>query len=547
MSNSNKYIEKILKNFECPSNVFAHIITKKHNEIISWGDLEIECKRTISTLNKSVDEKGVVLIFLRHQKELFSTFLGCMLGGYTPSFMPCSSPRQDPTLYWQSHQKLINTILPCAIITSSDVAKEMKDASLDLQNASLFEIEKFENDLGEFVIQNETNIALLQHSSGTTGLKKGVALSFQAIHAHAISYGKSIKLNKNDKIVSWLPLYHDMGLMACFITPAFHSITTIQIDAFDWVTKPEILFDNIMAYNGTLTWLPNFAFEHMSNIVGKKAEMYDLSSMRAFINCSETCKAATFDKFLNSFKVSKVIPNQLQCCYAMAEVVFGVTQTKINNIPERIFVEKNSLNRNDSIILTEKIEGAAELIETGEIIDGLKIEIVDENRNQLELGRIGEITISGDFLFSGYNKDSVQTKERLIEGHYYSRDLGFIHNNKIYVLGRVDDLIIINGRNIYAHQIEAIANSIEGVKPGRAVAVSYFEERVGSEVLVIIAEKLPSAIGNEVKIIKNIMMQVLSAVDVTPKAVKLVEPGWLVKTSSGKISRKENLKKYLKK
>ena len=188
-----------------------------------------------------------------------------------------------------------------------------------------------------------------------------------------------------------------------------------------------------------------------------------------------------------------------------------------------------------------------QLIETGEIIDGLKIEIVDENRNQLELGRIGEITISGDFLFSGYNKNSVQTKERLIEGHYYSRDLGFIHNNKIYVLGRVDDLIIINGRNIYAHQIEAIANSIEGVKPGRAVAVSYFEERVGSEVLVIIAEKLPSAIGNEVKIIKNIMMQVLSAVDVTPKAVKLVEPGWLVKTSSGKISRKENLKKYLKK
>jgi len=383
--------------------------------------------------------------------------------------------------------------------------------------------------------------ALVQHSSGTTGLKKGVALSYEAIVHQILSYANAVAAGPSDVIVSWLPLYHDMGLIACCMMPAFLAIPITHIDPFTWLARPELLFDALVAHKGTLVWLPNFAFEHMVLVAGRRAADYDLSKVRAFINCSEPCKTASFDRFATAFAASGIRSDQLQCCYAMAETVFAVSQTQLGMPVRRFRVDPKTLDRGRMPRQLADDEPGDDLAEAGTPIAGVEVSVYDERRDPLPNPTIGEIGIRGQALFSGYNKDPVRTAECLIDGTYFSRDLGFILDGHVYVLGRIDDLIIVNGRNLYAHEVEAVVGRIDGVKPGRSVAVGQFDARIGSEALIVISERQSTSMRSDTALRREIMQLVYSTFEVTPWRVHIVEEGWLIKTTSGKISRTENL------
>jgi acyl-CoA synthetase (AMP-forming)/AMP-acid ligase II len=265
--------------------------------------------------------------------------------------------------------------------------------------------------------------------------------------------------------------------------------------------------------------------------------------VRAFINCSEPCKPASFDRFVAAFAGSGVRAEQLQCCYAMAETVFAAAQTLLGAPPRRITVDPLSLERGAQPRPAPPGQGL-ELIETGKPIAGVEVSVHDAAGSPLVGGEVGEIGLRGAFLFSGYNADPERTAERLRGGTYFSHDLGFLQDGRLYVLGRIDDLIIINGRNLYAHEVEAQVGQIPGVKPGRAVAAPWFDPRIGSETLVIMAERSGTA-ETDMALRREIAGRIHSVFGVTPRAVTLLDPGALVKTTSGKISRSENLARYL--
>jgi len=185
------------------------------------------------------------------------------------------------------------------------------------------------------------------------------------------------------------------------------------------------------------------------------------------------------------------------------------------------------------------------LLSTGSSIDGIGINIVDEERSILPEKMIGEVAISGDFLFDGYFGLPEKTAEFLSGGFYFSRDLGFIESGDLYVLGRIDDLIIVQGRNIYAHQIEGLVSQIEEVKSGRVCAFGRFDVGVGSEALIVVcemAEEMPIESQRQLK--SEISRAIVSSIDVVPKQIHLVENGWLVKTTSGKVDRKKNQARF---
>ncbi len=545
---ANRYQQAILRHFrERPDAVFCHQVGDGGEVTLTWRDLEAGCG-AFGAAYRGAGLKGgdQVLIFLRHVPELYGAFFGAMLSGLTPAFMPCRSPRQDPTLYWRSHQALMAQIQPAAVVTDVATLAEMRASGLSLAGAAVLLIEDLRPAPLEPRAVPEDFIGLLQHSSGTTGLKKGVALSYSAVAAQTESYAAAIALTGDDIVVSWLPLYHDMGLIACLILPAYFATPVVHLDPFHWIGRPDTLFEHIVKRKGTLTWLPNFAFEHLAGTVARRAGAWDLSAMRAFINCSEPCKAATFDRFSAAFAPAGVRPDQLQCCYAMAETVFAVTQTGTGAgaLPARLTVDPASLDRGRAPAPALAGQGV-ELIETGSVIEGLNLTIHDEAGAIIDDGRIGEVGIAGRFLFSGYNRDPARTAERLRGGVYFSRDLGFVRDGRLYVLGRMDDLIIVNGRNLYAHEVEARVNGVAGVKPGRAVAVAWFDARVGSETLVIMAERARASTRPDEAVRREVIGLVHSVFNVTPRAVELLEEGQLVKTSSGKISRKENLARFI--
>lgn len=544
MSAGNPFLARLLGHCSAkPDAVFCRMIGEDAEVAVTWRDLERSAWRFAATYRAAgIGPGDEILIFLRHHPALYGSFFGAMLGGFVPSYMPCSSPRQDPGIYWSSHQMLLDRGAPAGIVADRATFAEMEEAGLKLGRARKIAIEDLADAIEPVESPPGSAIALLQHSSGTTGLKKGVALSYDAIVAQIESYGGAIGIGGEDVIVSWLPLYHDMGLIACAVMPAYFGVPTVQIDPFYWLARPALLFEAITRYSGTLVWLPNFAFEHLATIAGRHAATFDLSRVRAFINCSEPCKAATFDRFLDAFAAAGLRPEQLQCCYAMAETVFAVAQTRLDKAPQRIRVDPRSIERGKAPVIVH--DGGIELLETGLPIAGIEAAVYDEERRRLAGSAIGEVGIRAPFLFSGYRRDDARTAERLVDGTYFSRDLGFILGGHFYVLGRVDDLIIINGRNLYAHEVEASIGRIDGAKPGRSVAVALFDERVGSESLIIICERQQASSRTVEEMRRDIIRSIYSTFEVTPRRVQIVEEGWLIKTTSGKISRTENLARF---
>lgn len=259
-------------------------------------------------------------------------------------------------------------------------------------------------DFGPAAVQLE-DVAFIQHSSGTTGLKKGVQLSYGAVAAQISSYAEKLVLADSSCIASWLPLYHDMGLIACFILPLTLGVPVVSLDAFEWVTRPALLFEAIEEHRCTHVWLPNFAFHHLCRTVDP-AHGYALGGVQAFIDCSEPCKAETFDLFVETFGSCGVTREQLQCCYAMAETVFAVTQTTLGQRVQEYQAGKPSRR----------------VLSCGKIISGLDVKIVDRQDVALAPGEVGEIAVRGSFLFTGYFKNE---DERLSGGWYRTGDTGF--------------------------------------------------------------------------------------------------------------------------
>src|SRR5258708_2485543 len=188
------------------------------------------------------------------------------------------------------------------------------------------------------------DIAFIQHSSGTTGLKKGVQLSYGAVAAQISSYAEALGFADSGCIASWLPLYHDMGLIACFVLPLMLGLPVVALDAFEWVNRPALLFEAIEEHRCTHVWLPNFAFHHLCRTVDP-AQGYALGGVKAFIDCSEPCKPETFDLFVETFGSCGVARAQLQCCYAMAETVFAVTQTTLGRKAQEYQADLDALLR----------------------------------------------------------------------------------------------------------------------------------------------------------------------------------------------------------
>jgi acyl-CoA synthetase (AMP-forming)/AMP-acid ligase II len=521
---------------ERPHATFCHFWSGDIREDISFQKLRLQAAAYAGLYRESGLKAGdVALIMLQHSPDMYYAFIGAMLCGCIPSMMPFPSPKQDSLKFWESHRELFKRIGAGAIITYPENAdglrKNMPGQPLKIlmseergQPAKNFGPAKADLD----------DIALIQHSSGTTGLKKGVQLSYRAIAAQIASYSATLAFEPSDCIASWLPLYHDMGLIACFILPLTLGLPVVSIDPFEWVNRPALLFEAIQAHRCTHAWLPNFAFHHLCRAVDPERG-YVLDSMKAFINCSEPCKPETFDLFLATFANCGVQAKQLQACYAMAETVFAVTQTTLGQKTREYEVDAGALMNEHRAVPAVPGKPSRRILSTGAVIPGLEIRID---------GHAGEIEVRGAFLFGGYYKNEIDTRQAIADGWYKTGDTGFIHDGELYVLGRLKEMIIVCGKNLYANDLEYICNQAEGVKKGRCVVFGLFDPDIGTENLIVVAEtEIEGAQWAAIR--RSIKSEMLAAINIPPHDIRIVSPGWLVKSTSGKISRGENLQKYL--
>jgi acyl-CoA synthetase (AMP-forming)/AMP-acid ligase II len=536
--------------------------TPEHAALVFIAEDGVETKITSGELHHSAEqyarvlkEMGIgpddlVILVLRHSEILLSAFWGALYLGAIPSIFPFLTEKLDPVLYRERVKTLVAHSGARAVITMPEFESQfsalLADVGCKVVSTDQVSDRNYTADFNPWS-GNPDKIAFLQHSSGTTGLQKGVALSHRAVLNQIKAYSAAIDLRPDDVVVSWLPLYHDMGLIAGFVIPIVTGTPLVLMSPFHWIRDPKILLWAIHNHRGTLAWLPNFAYNHLARSARPSyLEGLDLSSWRMAINCSEPVYHHSHQVFLEKFTFYGFSPAALAVSYAMAENTFAVTQTASQNPPELDWVNIATLQEQRQAIEAEpKSEGAAAVVSCGAPIVGTQIRIVDEARQILVEREVGEIAIQSDCMLSEYHQRPELTAEVIVDGWYYTGDMGYLAGGELYVTGRKKDLIIVGGKNVYPQDLEAIANRIPGIYPGRAVAFGLFDERMGSENIVIVAE-LNDDQRDPAEVERELRAQIVRETEVTLADVRFVDQRWVLKTSSGKLARGDNREKYMK-
>ena len=494
----------------------------------------------------------LIILVLQHSEELLSAFWGALYLGAIPSIFPFLTEKLDPPLYLDRVEKLTSHSGAKAIITYPEFKGQLTIllSGLDCEILSTDEVPNISDADYSHIdadARSSEDIAFLQHSSGTTGLQKGVALSHRAVINQITSYSQAINLSHDDIIASWLPLYHDMGLIAGFVMPLVTGIPLVLMSPFEWVRKPYMLLQVIDKYKATLCWLPNFAF----NLIARTArpqflEGVDLRHWRAAINCSEPILAESHTAMLDKLSPYGFSKTSLATCYAMAENTFAVTQSPIGKNPNIDHIDLSALQKDRKAIPALEGQTAVKMVSCGIPIPGTKLRIMN-NGNILAEREIGEIAIRSNSMLEGYHRRPTLTADAFQDGWYLTGDMGYLADGELYITGRKKDLIIVGGKNIYPQDLESIANRVEGIYPGRAVAFGIIDNRMGTEGVVMVCELKTNADDEmQYQIEHELRAQIAKSTEIALSDIRLVEQRWVIKTSSGKIARGDNRDKYLK-
>lgn len=539
-----------------PERIALVLFTRAGVEQVTVRQLLVGAQNYAELYGRSGVQQGDVIVdLLPPGPDVVCAFLGGILLGAIPSILPFPTEKLDPIRYRESLIALMGVTHPAAMVAEPGLADELR-GSLPHDPGLKAILEPVPGTLHEGWVSPAAwegltratdDLALLQHSSGTTGLQKGVALSHAAILNQVEAYGPRLELDDEDVIVSWLPLYHDMGLIAGFLLPILTGIKLVLLSPFEWVRAPWMLMQAVSLHRGTLVWLPNFAYNFCADrITDRHMQGLDLSSWRAVINCSEPMYAESHRLFTKRFVRHALREQALTTCYAMAENVFAVTQGPMDGSVKTDVVVSEGLERygvaepgeDGSVRVTE-------VVSAGPVLPNCAVRVVGDDGRELGERHVGELALRSDCVLSGYYNRPDATRASLRDGWFYTGDLGYVAEGEVYITGRKKDLMIIGGKNIYPQDIEHLIDHVPGVYPGRAVVFGIADPEKGTEQAAAIVEIDPHNPRGKDVLGLEIRRAVTTGSEIALRYVKIVDDRWLVKTSSGKLARAANREKFL--
>lgn len=378
-------------------------------------------------------------------------------------------------------------------------------------------------------------LAVLQFTSGSTSEPKGVMLPHANICHNLDGAWEAAAVTAEDVIVSWLPLYHDMGLIGLLTIPMSLGATLVQGAPQDFLARPIRWMRWLSRHGGTGTAGPNFSYALAARALRRAEEPLDLSKVRILLNGAEPVDADTFRKFLDAGARFGLDPKAAFPAFGMAEVCIAGCFPAPGRGLVTDWVDRRALEVDRVATPVEPgAEHATELAVLGRPVPGLEIRIVDtETGEELPDRRVGELHIAGNSLTTGYYRQPEATAELLVDGWLHTGDLAYTVDGELVVCGRIKDVIIVGGRNVYPQDIERVVGEIDGVRTGNVIAFGV-DGRHGAQNIIVVAEARGGHLDD---LARAITREVTDAVGIPPKDVVLVEPGTVPKTSSGKLQR----------
>ncbi|MBK8118826.1 MAG: AMP-binding protein [Sulfuritalea sp.] len=383
------------------------------------------------------------------------------------------------------------------------------------------------------------DIALLQYTSGSTGNPKGVTLDHRNLLANIRAWGEAVALTPADVVVSWLPLYHDMGLIGAWLGSLYHACPLVLMSPLDFLARPERWLWAIHQYRGTITAAPNFAFElclrHLDPV---RMQGLDLSSWRYAANGAEPVAAETLSRFASAFAPYGFRANALAPVFGLAECSVGLAVSPPGRGPliDRVRREPLSVSGEALPAAADDIN-ALQLVACGRPLPGHEVRIVDETGRELPPRRVGRLEFRGPSTTRGYYRNPEATAKLIRDGWLDSGDLAYLLDGDIVITGRLKDTIIRGGRNIYPYELEEAAGGIPGARRGCVAVFGVAVAGQGTENLVVVAESREADAGARRELIRRINSLAVDLLGTPPDDVVLAPPHAVLKTSSGKIRR----------
>ncbi len=523
-----------------------HILLWRSDEadaVITYGDLD----RNARTIAHGLMLRGVrrgdrVAIMLPTEAAFFYTFFGILIAGAVP--VPIYPPfrRAQVEDHLRRQAGILRNAEARLLVTDEEIRRVgglLRGLVESLEEVVTAADLCRDGVPAPAVPADRSTTALIQYTSGSTGDPKGVVLSHANLLANIRSMGEALEAGSSDVFVSWLPLYHDMGLIGAWLGCLYYAVPTAIMPPLAFLADPARWLRAIGRHRATLSAAPNFAFELcLRNVRDEDAAGLDLSSLRMLVNGAEPVSPATIARFAERFGRWGLRPEAMAPVYGLAECSVGLAFPPAGRTPLIDRVERAALTRNG--LARPAAPGdttAVEVVACGRPLPRHEIRIVDDAGRELPERRQGRLQFKGPSATAGYFRNQERTRG-LFDGEWLeSGDLAYVAEGDVYITGRTKDMIKRAGRNIYPHELEEHVGAIAGVRRGCVAAFPGADPRTGTERLVVLAETRLTDPGELAELQRRISEASASLLDLQPDEILLAPPHTVPKTSSGKIRR----------
>lgn len=535
-----------------PDRVQIHLLEEDSGRDLTYGQLLETASRVAAGLRDAgLHPNETVAIMLPTCADFFYAFFGVMLAGgvAVPIYPPA---RPDKIEEYVRRQVLILKNAEVRFLISFDRVRAVSQI-MRLSIPSLIEVTSVETlcrSGGKLPGRgiDPAGIAFIQYTSGSTGDPKGVVLTHSNVLANVRGIGWSVGFRPDDYVVSWLPLYHDMGLIGSWLFSVYHGAPITVMSPLAFLSRPARWLWAMHDSRGSLCPAPNFSYELCARKIPEKAlEGLDLSRWRVAINAGEAVLPDTLARFAARFKPYGFRAESFVPCYGLAESSVALTFTPMNRLPVIDTIRRDLFEAKGCAVPAPPDEAnVLRFVANGRPMPGHEVKLLDDEGRELGERTQGRIFFRGLSRTAGYYRNPRATAAVITEdGWMDSGDLGYWANGELYVTGRLKDCIIKSGRNIIPQEIEAAAAEVPGIRKGCVAAFGALDPHTGTERLVVVAETRAVSADELRRIEEGVVKSVDAVLGIPPDKVVLVAPQSIPKTSSGKIRRAATRVLYL--
>ncbi len=519
---------------------------------LTYAELKEQSKHLASQLMSLNLKRGARVALVAETHPMFHRFFfACQYAGLIPVALPAGLQVGARAAYVEQLERMLDSCGADVAIAPDSHIGFLRQAAERIDSIKCGTPEEFDTlPFSEAPLRplESRDIAYLQYTSGSTRFPRGVEITQKCVMSNLKDISvHGLKIDENDRMVSWLPFYHDMGLVGFVLLPLANQLSADYLSPKTFAMRPRLWLKLISENRGTISSSPPFGYALCAKRLRlTDQDKYDLSSWRVACVGAERIHPEPLRRFAHVLKDVKFDPASFVPCYGMAECALAISFAKLGDGMTVMNVDKHSISTSGDVVIREATQGSEILtfVDCGKILPSFELAIRDDQGNDLEDFQCGRICLRGESVMTGYFHNKDATNEVLSsDGWLDTGDIGFRNGDNVVVTARRKDVIIVNGRNIWPHDLEYLAESLPGVRFGNVSAFSFSDDH-GTDRVVMVVESRENNPAKRNELIKNLCELVSLHFGVSCQ-IDLVPPKTLPRTSSGKLSRSKAKQDFL--